>query len=83
MNIRAGFPTVATTHYYPPTDGATIFLDADEAAFAAMQAGDYHEWDCLNQHYVVREIHVLCRVSDCIRTCQRVIDGGAAGNGQS
>jgi hypothetical protein len=51
--IRTQSPDVAGIAYFPRQDGKSVELEPDAATFAAMQAGQYHAWDCLNQTYVL------------------------------
>lgn len=47
--IRTTDPSVASIQYTAPDDGRQLLLSIDSDTLHAMQAGEYHAWDCLNQ----------------------------------
>lgn len=51
--IRGQDERVAGIQYFPRSDGKSVDLAPDAATYAAMRAGQYRAWDCLNQTYVV------------------------------
>jgi hypothetical protein len=51
--IRELDDRVAGIQYFAQGDGKSIALTPDAATYAAMRAGQYRAWDCLNQTYVV------------------------------
>lgn len=54
--IRAEDPSLAEIGYYPRQhDGRSLFLALDFDAFASIQNDRYHDWDCLNDAYVVEK----------------------------
>jgi hypothetical protein len=54
--IREAEPAVAHIDYFPADNGKTVFLATDDETYEATQAGDYHAWDCLNDHYVMENV---------------------------
>lgn len=55
--IRHALPKVPVT-YRAPHDGKTFHLSVTEPAAMAIEAGDYHTWDCLNDHYGLQDVVV-------------------------
>jgi hypothetical protein len=53
--IRAQDDRVAGIGYFPRGDGKSLGLTPDAATYAAMRAGQYRAWDCLNHTYVVTD----------------------------
>jgi hypothetical protein len=51
--IRSQDARVAGIQYFARGDGKSIGLSPDASTYAAMRAGSYHAWDCLNQTYLV------------------------------
>lgn len=51
--IGAQAPELMGISYYPPDDGRTLLLTVDPNVLGEMQQGTYHDWDCLNDSYVL------------------------------
>lgn len=49
--IRGLSPETSDIHYNGSLDGYQLFLALDEATAAAIDAGTYSAWDCLNDYY--------------------------------
>ena len=47
--IRIADPSIADIQYFAQDDGQALLLSVDSDTLHAMQAGEYHDWDCLNQ----------------------------------
>ncbi|HEX3774292.1 MAG TPA: hypothetical protein VHV51_07495 [Polyangiaceae bacterium] len=54
--IDAQAPELADITYSALADGRTWDLGAGPTVLAEMEQGTYHDWDCLNQTYVVKNI---------------------------
>ncbi|MEA2694465.1 MAG: hypothetical protein QOJ16_3852 [Acidobacteriota bacterium] len=52
--IRAQAPDLANVGFLPRIGTSTLILSFQPAAYAQIQAGTYHAWDCLNQWYSAR-----------------------------
>jgi len=57
--IRALEPRVGGIQYFPRSDGKSMELTPDAPIYSAMRAGQYRDWDCLNQTYVVSNTQFL------------------------
>ncbi len=54
--IRAAEPSIADIGYYQPFDGRGLFITVTRPTSTRMQAGQYHDWDCLNRALVVTDM---------------------------
>ncbi len=57
--IRARFPDLAGATFLPAYDPSSLLVLLTPEAAAAVRAGNYHEWDCLNDWYDVRDVRLF------------------------
>ena len=56
--IREADPAIADISYFPEHDGRALFLGLETPTALIMKSGQYHDWDCLNDAYVVEDIRI-------------------------
>jgi hypothetical protein len=57
--LRAAAPELADVPFIPRHDARTLLLTVDEATAAAMEAGTYTAWSCLNDWYAASRTQIF------------------------
>ena len=74
--IRASDTSVANVGYFAQGDGQQMLLSVDLDTLHQMQAGQYHDWDCLNQSLGLKDTQLdeFSSFGDAVLTLKGIYD---------